>query len=40
MCQRRAIGILAVFVAINVYAAKMKLVYRETGDFHIGKRIF
>ena len=36
MRQRRAIGILAVFVTIDVDAAKMKLVYRETGDFDIG----
>lgn len=40
MRQRCAIRVLAVFIAIDIDAAEMKLVNREAGDFHIGQRIF
>lgn len=40
MRQCGPIGVLAVFIAIDIDATEMKLVNRETGDFYIGQRIF
>ncbi|MNI78755.1 hypothetical protein D3C73_1351560 [compost metagenome] len=40
MRQLCAIRILAIFIAVDGDAAEMKLINRETGDLHVGQRIF